>query len=163
MTVAHTESIRNVLGVHAIALQSPRPQTAAVDSDRFVGSNWQQANGSCIPHPSFLGLCGWHDGVLAASRDSHPVVHTKDGGAGTAGQWTGTDIGKFADAPALRGNAAINIRLTEVPTIRKSSAPGRRRARCLQKAGNRFGYCGSGLLSRWQLPRATNRAPRGAP
>jgi hypothetical protein len=64
MTVAHTESIRNVLGVHATALQSPTPQTAAVDSGRFVGSNWQQANGSCIPHPSFLGLCGWHDGVL---------------------------------------------------------------------------------------------------
>lgn len=39
MTVAHTESMRNVLGVHAKALQSPTPQTAAVDSGRFVGSN----------------------------------------------------------------------------------------------------------------------------
>ena len=41
MTVAHTESMRNVLGVHAKALQSPTPQTAAVDSGRFVGSNSQ--------------------------------------------------------------------------------------------------------------------------
>ena len=64
MTVAHTESIRNVLGVPATALHSPTPQTAGVDGGRFVGSNWQRANGSCIPHPSFLGLCGWHDGVF---------------------------------------------------------------------------------------------------
>lgn len=41
MTVAHTESMRNVLGEHAKALQSPTPQTAAVDSGRFVGSNSQ--------------------------------------------------------------------------------------------------------------------------
>lgn len=41
MTVAHTESMRNLLGVHAKALQSPTPQTAAVDSGRFVGSNSQ--------------------------------------------------------------------------------------------------------------------------
>jgi len=41
MTVAHTESIRDVLGVHATALQSPTPQpqqSTAADSWEAIGS-----------------------------------------------------------------------------------------------------------------------------
>jgi hypothetical protein len=98
-----------------------KPQQAtAADSWE---NKWQYSNGSCIPHPSFLGLGGWHDGVLLRLETlTWSSTARMEGREGWPVDWNRHT--KFTDAPALRGNAALlNIRLTEVPRIRKSSAP----------------------------------------